>query len=270
MLFYNILGSWAGQPAYGMVLPNGMMVSAGPPTYSQVCPPGMYPQYPQYIQAGSIAASHMSGGSGGSGSQKSQKLLDDQVTIRSSGSSERSHSSKGSKNRKPMLDDRSSLSSFHSDTISLRSEIIAPDNRSISSHHSIPPMMVMPGPAGMAYATVPPHPQHMQQQPMLTPEQQQQIHHQMQQQQQMHQQIQQQLQQLTLQPPLTPQPGMSPQPPADHPQQQQQQHDPQQQQPPPPRELGRLDTLPASMSASRQSFRMAMGNTSQDFFVDVM
>ena len=38
----------------------------------------------------------------------------------------------------------------------------------------------------------------------------------------------------------------------------------------PQRELGRLDTMPASMSASRQSFRMAMGNSSNEFFVDVM
>jgi len=36
------------------------------------------------------------------------------------------------------------------------------------------------------------------------------------------------------------------------------------------REMGRLDSMPASLSASRQSFRMAMGNTSNEFFVDVM
>ena len=36
------------------------------------------------------------------------------------------------------------------------------------------------------------------------------------------------------------------------------------------RELGRLDSIPANLSASRQSFRMAMGNTSNEFFVDVM
>ena len=32
----------------------------------------------------------------------------------------------------------------------------------------------------------------------------------------------------------------------------------------------RLQSMPADMSASRQSFRMAMGNTSNEFFVDVM
>ena len=31
-----------------------------------------------------------------------------------------------------------------------------------------------------------------------------------------------------------------------------------------------IDSMPASLSASRQSFRMAMGNTSNEFFVDVM
>ena len=36
------------------------------------------------------------------------------------------------------------------------------------------------------------------------------------------------------------------------------------------RELGRLDTIPREMSASKQSFRMAMGNSSNEFFVDVM
>merc|ERR1712080_535066 len=32
----------------------------------------------------------------------------------------------------------------------------------------------------------------------------------------------------------------------------------------------RLENMPANLSASRQSFRMAMGNTSNEFFVDVM
>merc|ERR1719450_128699 len=32
----------------------------------------------------------------------------------------------------------------------------------------------------------------------------------------------------------------------------------------------RLDNMPPNLSASRQSFRMAMGNTSNEFFVDVM
>ncbi|XP_066928150.1 segment polarity protein dishevelled homolog DVL-3-like [Clytia hemisphaerica] len=244
------MGGYIQQP-YGMaMIPGGMMVTGAPPAYQQVVQPGMYAQYP-YV-AGSIAPSHLSGGSGGSGSQKSQKIHDDQATVRSSGSSDRSHSSKGSRSRKPMLDDRSSLSSFHSDTISLRSEIIAPDNRSISSHHSIPPMMVMP--PGVAYSAAPVG---------LTPEQQQHIQVQMHQQQQMHHQIQQQLQQLQLQSPAqTPQPppAGSPQPPQDGTRTPAEQH----------RELGRLDTLPASLSASRQSFRMAMGNSSNEFFVDVM
>ncbi|NP_001274723.1 segment polarity protein dishevelled homolog DVL-3-like [Hydra vulgaris] len=36
------------------------------------------------------------------------------------------------------------------------------------------------------------------------------------------------------------------------------------------REFGRLDTIPREISASKQSFRMAMGNSSNEFFVDVM
>jgi len=58
---------------------------------------------------------------------------------------------------------------------------------------------------------------------------------------------------------LPQQPPMLPQQPPLSPQQQQQL-----------RELGRLDTMPSNMSASRQSFRMAMGNSSNEFFVDVM
>lgn len=257
------MGAWPGQAPYmlppGMVMPVSIPGQDVPPSYSSV----IYPQY-GYVPGGSLAPSHVSGGSGGSqhsGSQKSQKINDDQATVRSSSSSERSHSSKGSK-RKPILDDRSSLSSFHSDTISLRSEIM--DNRSISSHHGIQPMMAMQLPQGVAYAPAP---------IALTPEQQHHLHQQMQQQQQMHQQIQQQLQQLQL---STPPPGALPQSPSDGSQHQIPPPSPQQQQPPStaqdqqPRELGRLDTLPASLSASRQSFRMAMGNSSNEFFVDVM
>jgi len=108
-------------------------------------------------------------------------------------------------------------------------------------------------PQGVAYATG--------QQMSLTLEQQQHIQHQMQQQQQMHQQIQQQLQQLQLNPQQPPTQS-SPQPPKDQ--------DARSITSEQPRELGRLDTLPASLSASRQSFRMAMGNSSNEFFVDVM
>lgn len=242
------------QSPYSMgMVPGGAMIMVpsnepgGPPSYSTVCPPNMYPQY-QYFSShpGSGAGSQVSGGSGGSGSQKSgpsQKNPQrdfDQVTIRSSGSSERSHSSKGSK-RKPVLDDRSSLSSFHSDTISLRSEIIAPDNRSISSHHGIQPMIAMP-----IMSTAPHLAQAISHEHLAQQMQQLQIHQHQQQLQQHLQQQQQQHQQQAGQQPATTQPGEQ------------------------PRELGRLDTLPANMSASRQSFRMAMGNTSNEFFVDVM
>lgn len=264
LLWHLVAAGWVGQSPY-MMQPGAMMMVQSndpnvPPSYAQVCPPNMYPQQYQYFSShpGSGAGSQISGGSGGSqsGSQKSgqsqknsQRDLD-QVTVRSSGSSERSHSSKGSK-RKQVLDDRSSLSSFHSDTISLRSEIMA-DNRSISSHHGIPAMVPM---AMVSTAQLP----HGISQEQLA-QQMQQLH--IQQQQQMQQQLhhqQQQLQQQPLQPSQLPQP-----------QQQQPLPQPQQQQQDQPRELGRLDTLPSSISASRQSFRMAMGNTSNEFFVDVM
>ncbi|XP_057305033.1 segment polarity protein dishevelled homolog DVL-3-like [Hydractinia symbiolongicarpus] len=231
------IGSWIGQSQGNYIMSAGgvPMIPAqlmgmgpgsdagGPPSYQQ-CYPQVYPGYQFFSQhPGSIAnsqgvPSHHTGGSGSnhSGSAKSGSLKNsqrdpDQVTIRSSGSSERSHSSKGSKRE---MNDKSSLASFQLDTVSLRSEAMSEHSvASVRSNSQMVPMggmvMGMPGaqlPPGGVMLAMPPQPNQMMQA-----------------------------------------------------QQQQQQQ-----------QASNLESMPSSLTASRQSFRMAMGNSSNEFFVDVM
>jgi len=265
------MGQWIAQNQAGqfmlppgampMMAPNGVPImtnsivsgseNGGPPGYGQMFPQPMFNPYGAYFvqHPGSVVMSQgvpsqLSGGSGSnhSGSLKSGTLKNpmqyqqqerdaDQVTIRSSGSSERSHSSKGSK-RELLMNDKTSLASYQLDTVSLKSEALSEHSIAASTTSSnqnfIDPSQIQQ-PTPIEYQQLPQQPQQILQHPQLTQ------------------------QMLPQQPPMLPQqPPLSPQ--------QQQQL----------RELGRLDTMPSNMSASRQSFRMAMGNSSNEFFVDVM
>ena len=249
------LGQWMGGQAPGQLVmtPNGIPVmlpnavahpqmmgpgsivsgsDGGPPSYTQVINPygaAYFVQHPGSIAPSQGQRSHNSGsnhsGSQKSGSiKKSQQRDVDQMTIRSSGSSERSHSSKGSK-REVIMNDKTSLASFQADTISLRSEIMPEHDMAVITSNMAELGLSNPN-----------NPQGIPANFQMT---------------QVNQQIMPNNPQLINNPQVL-------------------QNNNQVTQSEPQRELGRLDTMPASMSASRQSFRMAMGNSSNEFFVDVM